>query len=283
MKNSPHYHRIAKTVFSISLLIFMFTACRTSMLQGNQEVQWNKVRVLIYTKNGKGYVHDNIPSAVASIQQMAKENGFRADVSDDPGSFTEENLKNYNTVIFTSTNNDVFDTDAQKVAFMRYTQAGGGFVGIHSVTGTERKWDWFIRLVGGTFVRHAKMQPFKQLIVDKTNPSTNFLPENWENNDECYYIKTINPDIHVLMVHDLTTVDDKDKPVLYGDVFPSVWCHEFDGGRQWYTALGHRKEMYQDELFRKHILGGIQWVVQGNRSLDYSKARATTPLDSLPY
>jgi type 1 glutamine amidotransferase len=246
-------------------------------------VSWKNVHVLVYTKNGTGYIHDNIPAAVRSIQEMGAQNGFKVDVADTSLVFTEENLKKYNALIFTSTNNDVFDTDAHKVAFMRYIQAGGGFVGIHSVTGTERKWAWFKRLVGGTFVRHAKHQKFTEIIIDSKNPSTNFLPRHWEQNDECYYIAEINPDIHVLVVHDLTTVEDKDQPVTYGTVFPSVWCHEFDGGREWYTALGHDSASYKDPIFRKHILGGLQWVVEGEHPLDYSRAHAVSPADPLPY
>ena len=282
---SMHNNPVAKKLARFTLIIFLSLFITHALAQNKSHppVKWNKVRVLIYTKNGKGYVHKNIPAAVACIQELGKENGFATDVSDNPASFTEENLKRYNTIVFTSTNNEVFDTDEQKVAFMRYTQAGGGFVGIHSVTGTERKWEWFKRLVGGTFVRHAKFQKFQQLIVDKSNPSTEFLPDHWENEDECYYITTINPDIHVLLAHDLTTVADSSKPVTYGNSFPSAWCHQFDGGRQWYTALGHDSVMYSAPLFRKHILGGIEWVVQGNQPLDYKKAHAKKPDDPLPY
>ena len=92
-------------------------------------------KVLVYTKNGKGYVHDNIASAVACVKKLGEENHFLVDVSDDAGVFTESNLKKYQALIFTSTNNDVFDTDEQRVAFRRYIEAGGGFVGVHSVTG----------------------------------------------------------------------------------------------------------------------------------------------------
>ncbi|MGZ8536912.1 MAG: hypothetical protein ACXWV9_01555, partial [Flavisolibacter sp.] len=48
-----------------------------------QDVNWKKVKVLVYSKNGKGYVHDNIPSAVASIQKLGKENGFEVHSSSD--------------------------------------------------------------------------------------------------------------------------------------------------------------------------------------------------------
>lgn len=261
----------------------IFLSCSVTKHTGEGAVNWKKIRVFVYTKNGKGYVHDNIPSAVACIERLGNRYGFSVDVSDNPGDFSDNNLKKYNALIFTSTNNEVFDNDAEKLAMRRYIEAGGGFVGIHSVTGTERHWPWFIRMVGGTFVRHARHQQFKQIIVDTLHPSTAFLPRIWECNDECYYVTEINPDIHVLAVHDLTSVNDKDKPNLFGNVFPSVWCHEFDGGREWYTALGHDSATYSHPDFERHILGGIQWVIGENRPLDYSKAYAKTADDPLPY
>jgi len=264
-------------------VLFIFSGCATGKHSDKSEVNWKKVNVLVYTKNGKGYVHDNIPAAVACIQRLGKQNHFGVTVTDNPASFNDANLKKYNALIFTSTNNEVFDNDAQKVALMRYIQAGGGFVGIHSVTGTERNWQWFKRLVGGTFVRHAKHQPFVEIVIDTSNVSTSFLPRHWDVNDECYYTTDINPDIHVLTVHDLSTVTDPDKPNIYGTVFPSTWCHEFDGGREWYTALGHDSETYSDPVFKKFIMGGIKWVIGKNEPLDYSRARAQSPDDPLPY
>ncbi|MBE7171992.1 MAG: ThuA domain-containing protein [Williamsia sp.] len=244
---------------------------------------WKGVHVLVYTKNGKGYVHDNIAAASACIRQLGKQNGFSVDTSSNPADFTEANLKKYNVLFFNNTNNDVFDTDAQKVAFMRFVQAGGGFVGLHSASGTERNWPWFKRLLGATFLRHAKHQKFKEIIIDAQHPSTTGLPPVWERDDECYYVKEMNPDLHVLLVHDLSSVDDKDKPEFFGATFPSVWCHEFDGGRQWYTSLGHDSATYREPVFQKHLLGGLQWVVGKATTLNYKKARAVSPSDALPY
>ena len=279
MKKSKRYSYLAGIIVSILII----SGCAATKHNGASAVNWAKIKVLVYTKNGKGYIHDNIPSAVACIQRLGKQNGFSVDVSDNPEDFNDANLKKYNALIFTSTNNEVFDNDAQKVAMMRYIQAGGGFVAIHSVTGTERNWQWFKRLVGGTFVRHAKHQEFQEIIVDTTNISTSFLPRHWDVSDECYYTTDINPDIHVLTVHDLNTVTDDNKLTVYGAVFPSTWCHEFDGGREWYTALGHDGPRYSDPVFEKFIMGGIRWVIGKNQPLDYSKAHAQSPDDPLPY
>jgi type 1 glutamine amidotransferase len=41
---------------------------------------------------------------------------------------------------------------------------------------------------------------------------------------------------------------------------PIAWYHEFEGGRAWYTALGHPVELYSDPTFTRHVLGGIRWA-----------------------
>lgn len=271
----------------LSTIFFLFCVS-LNILQAQPEridnIDLHDIRVMVYTRNGQGFVHDNIEAATNSILYLGKQFGFRVDVSDDPGIFNEENLKKYTLIIFNNTNNDVFENDRQKVSFMRYVQAGGGFIGLHSASGTERQWPWFKRLVGATFLRHAIYQSFKEVIIDHQNPSTAFLPTVWQREDECYFFKEYNPDIHVLVVHDLSTVDDPGKPDYYGGrSSPSVWCHEFDGGRQWYTSLGHNREVYGTKEFRQHILGGILWVTGDHKPLDFSKARAISPDDPLEY
>ncbi len=250
-----------------SRLLFLITICfcQTAVLFSQTSPNLKGKKVLVYTKNGEGYVHDNIAASIEAIKKLGKSNGFQVDASEDPALFTTENLKQYDALIFSNTNNKVFDTEEQKKAFQQYIQSGGGFVGIHSASGSERDWPWFAKMIGGKFFRHPKLQPFNVLVLDKNNPSTSFLPDTWEWEDECYYLKQYNPDMHVLLVADLTTVEDEKMAEYPGDTFgtvlPLAWCHEFDGGREWYTALGHKSEYYSDPNFIKHILGGISWVL----------------------
>ncbi|MES2882554.1 MAG: ThuA domain-containing protein, partial [Bacteroidota bacterium] len=178
---------IIKIFCSLLLLVFV------TIGYAQNKVAWKKVTVLVYTKNGKGYVHDNIPSAVAAIQKMGTDNGFKVDTSSSAEVMREENLKQYTMLIFASTNNDVFDTDVQRLAFRRYMQAGGGFVGIHSVTGTERNWKWFKNMMGGTFSWHAKFQTFKLRVLHPSHSSMQGLPIEWEKEDEFYFAKELFP------------------------------------------------------------------------------------------
>lgn len=243
--------------------------------------------VLLYTKNGKGYVHDNIAASVNFIKSISETEHFNLVVSEDPSVFTEASLKKYTLIIFSSTNNDVFDNNDQRVAFRRYIEAGGGFVGIHSVTGTERNWTWFKMMLGETFSWHAKYQSFTIKNIDPQHPSMQGIPTLWTKEDECYFGKELYPGIKVLMMHDVSTLQKDQTDLItknlgsYANFFPAVWYQQFEGGNIWVTTLGHAKENYQDPLFQKHILQGITFIANQFKGLDYSKAQATSFNDNL--
>ena len=84
---------------------------------------------MVYTKNGKGYVHKNIAASVTALKKMGEENHWIVDVSDDASVMTNDNLAQYDCLVFSNTNNEIFDTDAQREAFAAYIHRGGGFVG----------------------------------------------------------------------------------------------------------------------------------------------------------
>jgi len=196
-----------KTVF-ITLLLAGITLTALPQSRSHNTSTKGK-KVLIYTKNGKGYVHKNIPASIKALQEICAEMGITTDTTTDPAAFTPDNLKQYNALIFSNTNNEVFDNESQKKALQEYIRHGGGFVGIHSANATERNWPWMWAMVGGKFVRHAHHQKFTVVVTDPHHPSTSFLPARWNADDECYYSNELNPDIHVLQSADLTTVDDK--------------------------------------------------------------------------
>jgi type 1 glutamine amidotransferase len=245
------------------IALFLFAGFLAMLTFGARAEQ----RVLVYTKNQVGpklYVHDNIAACAAAIKKLGAENNFIVDVSDDPKVFTDDNLKRYKALIFDNTNNEIFENEEQKAAFQRYIRGGGGFVGIHSASGSMRHWPWFAEMLGGSFVRHPKLQEFTIKVKDTKDPSTAHLPASFQWTDEFYYTTNHPADLHVLLAGDLTTLDDKDKAKYagkYGDEFPLTWRHQFDGGREWYTALGHKSEYYSDPKFTKLLLGGIVWAM----------------------
>jgi uncharacterized protein len=240
---------------------------------------WKKIRVLVYTKNGIGYVHENIPYAAASVMDLGKKHGFTVDTSSNPALFTRENLDRYNFLVFTSTNNDVFATEEQRLAFRHFIEAGGGLVGIHSAIATERNWKWYKQLTGATFAWHAAFQKIRVRVLDHAHPSVQGLPLVWERADECYFQKELYPGTHTILMHEVGSLQPDERIQQYAgpykDFYPAAWHHFFDGGVVWMTTLGHDKKDYSDPVFMQHIFQGMAYVAGFcSKKKDYGKAYA---------
>ncbi len=115
------------------------------------------------------------------------------------------------------------------------------------------------------------------IIKNSTFIATAFFTDTiWRRTDELYNFKKLNPDVNVLMTVDESTYEGGEN----GDYHPMSWYHEYDGGRAFYTAGGHTDESFSEELFLKHLLGGIQYAIGENLELDYDKATTEMPPDA---
>lgn len=227
-----------------------------------------KPRILVFSKTAAFY-HESIPTGNKALIKLAEENGFEIDTTTNAEWFNEDSLEKYSAVIFLSTTGDVLN-HYQEVAFERYIQAGGGYVGVHAASDTEYDWGWYGRLVGGYFKHHPHPQEAVFHVLDTLHPATKDLPSTFKYNDEWYNFKKLNPDTKVLITIDESSYEGGD----HGGQHPMVWYHDFDGGRSFYTAFGHSDASFSDSVNMKILLGGIKYAIGENRKLDYSKAKS---------
>ena len=225
----------------------------------------SKPTILVFFKTG-GYYHESIPLGVKAIQDLGDKNGFNVDTTTNANMFAEDSLKKYAALVFLSSTLELLAGN-QEIALERYIQAGGGFVGIHAAADAEYDWNWYVKMIGASFKSHPENQEATLIINDKNHPSTDSLPATWTRTDEWYNFKNLNPDVKVLI-----SIDEKSyQGGENGDKHPMAWYHNFDGGRVFYTELGHTNESFSEPLYLKHILGGIQYAM-GDNTADYSKA-----------
>jgi len=230
-----------------------------------------EVKVLVFSKT-EIYRHDSIDAGIQTIEQLGAENGFTVVASEDPQFIKEENLKDFMAVVFLNTTGDVLDP-VQQSQLERFIQAGGGFVGVHAATDTEYGWPWYGKLVGAYFESHPQDPNVQDGVIQVTNSnhiSTSHLPNTWEVRDEFYNFKSLDPNNQVIMTIDETTYTEGTN----GDFHPMAWYKEYDGGRSFYTALGHTIQQFQDPLFKDHLLGGIKYAIGLGNPVDYGKAYA---------
>lgn len=214
-----------------------------------------KPKVLIFSKTA-GFHHNSIAVGIPAIIKLGQEHNFDVDTTTNSAKFTYDNLKQYAAVIFLSTTGDVLN-DEQQEAFKKYIESGKGFVGVHAATDTEYGWPWYGDLVGAYFKSHPKQQEATLHVVDRNFIATKHLPAEWKRFDEWYNYKYIAKGLHVLI-----TIDEKSYTGgENGDYHPMSWYHEYDGGRAFYTELGHTDESYSDPLYLQHLLGGIEYAI----------------------
>ncbi len=221
------------------------------------KAQKHSRRILVFYKTA-AYKHASIPAGIAAIVKLGKEFKFQTDTSSDSKLFTIDYLKKYDAVVFLSTSGDMLESSQQR-AFETYIRNGGGYMGIHGASAGGYNWPWYGKLVGAIFNGHPVQQNATFNVIDKKNKATRHLPESWNIKEELYNFKNISNDIKVLITVDESTY----KGGTNGSFHPMAWYRQFEGGRSFYTALGHADEKYTNPLFLKHILEGIRYAMGG--------------------
>jgi type 1 glutamine amidotransferase len=208
------------------------------------------------------YRHASIEPGVAALERMATENDVGLVTTEDADVFQAGSLAVYDAVVFLSTTGDILNDD-QQLALMSYIRGGGGFVGIHSATDTEYDWAWYGQLVGGYFERHPNNPSVREgtvSVAGPEHPATAGLPNPWIRSDEWYEIRDLQPDLVPLLTIDESSYKAPGENPS-ASPRPISWFHEFDGGRAFYTALGHTSESFEEPLFLDHVWGGLRYAM----------------------
>ncbi|HEY2933087.1 MAG TPA: ThuA domain-containing protein [Acidobacteriota bacterium] len=233
-----------------------------------------KKHILFMTKSA-GFTHEvvkwqtpggerKMPFAGETMQKLAEqEKDFEVNVTDDVALLSADGLKNYDAVVFYTTG-ELPISDEQKTALMDFVKSGKGFAGVHSATDTFYKWPDYGEMIGGYFDGHPWHQEVNVIVEDTKHPATRHLGKSFRIADEIYQYKNFSRDrVHVLMKLDTSSVD-MTKPNIKrtdGD-FALAWIRDWGKGRVFYTALGHKPEVWSDPRFQTHLLNGIRWTMR---------------------
>lgn len=237
-------------------------------------------RVLVFWRCD-GYIHTSIPVCNYCLEEMGKKTGaFETDFADEYSVFTNENLSNYDAVIFNNSTSLEFKNEAQRDALIDFIKSGKGIVGIHAASDSFYKWKLAASMIGGQFNGHPWTSggtwAFK--LDDPTHPiNKSFAGKGFWHRDEIYQYK---PDIYagddklrILVSLDMSKADvinalDNPKYKKFNDQYekgprevPVSWLREFEGGRVFYSNLGHREETYWQPAILQHFLDGIQYAL----------------------
>ncbi len=217
-----------------------------------------------------GWQHESTFNAIPAMEKLAARHDFKLDLKQRAMPINDDMLKNYQVVIFINTTGDIF-TDDEQAAFERYLQSGKGWVGVHAASDTEYDWKWYTDMVGHMFKIHPVVQTAMLDVHDNEFPGLTSWPKRLLWTDEYYEYKDgkRKDNFNYLLTVDESTYNinaqwgPDNKAVGHGDFHPVSWYHNYDGGRAWYTNLGHVPAVFEDPNFLTHLYGGIYWAATG--------------------
>jgi glucose/arabinose dehydrogenase/cytochrome c551/c552 len=262
--------KTSKQLLFLCSLIFLFA------LNACSDKREGPPKILVFSKT-MGFRHTSIPAGIERLKAIALEEGYVIDTTENAEHFNEKNLEQYSAVVFLSTTGNVLNAK-QEAAFERYIQAGGGYVGVHAASDTEYDWKWYGQLVGGYFESHPEgLQKAQFDIVDSDFVATKFFGQTrWDREDEIYNFRTLYQGNKVLVKVDEGSYEGGN---MQGD-HPISWYKEYDGGRSFYTALGHTEASYEESAFIQHLKGGLAYAIGKNKRLNYKKCSTEMPPDA---
>jgi uncharacterized protein len=261
-------------LFRFSLAVSLAVSSLAMVPDAAAQVEDKPKKLLVVTVT-KGFRHSSIPTAESVIEKLAKNNDklvvdFVRTDEEMKRKMTPEALKSYDGFIFANTSGTLPLPD--KEAFLEAIRGGKAFIGMHAASDTFRSKDGvdpYIEMLGGEFQWHGDQVGVECRIHDSQHPSTTHFEGPWSIEREEIYIFQ-NYDRR--RVHDLLALDrHPNKPEERGH-FPVSWCRQYGQGKVFYTSLGHREDIWENELYQQHIEGGILWALglKPGRDLDHA-------------
>ncbi len=204
--------------------------------------------------------------------ELAKKHGWDFSQSDDSELFTDEGLKDIDVIILDNNSGMLF-YEEERHAFEKWVRQGGGVIGIHGATHAHKginednvaEWPFWYGLWGvlhKTGPREGPLgrrgYPDRIMMVNAAEPWIQDLPNEWIFDKVEWYFWNYHSNFsnkEIIAVADVKT----NQPEL-PEYYPVTWCQTYEGGRVWYTNMGHYAENFRQEAFIQHLLDGIRWV-----------------------
>ena len=268
-----------KTNAAILFLLVIFSLQPLSMVSAEDP---DGLRVLNFQADN-GFQHRSKKVALAMIESLGKANQWEVITTVEASSLTKLDLSRFDVIVFNNNcgNKGAIMTPKEQLALQKFVQNGGGFVGIHCAGAIWKEGGkfqpWYEGLIGTKLIDHPKVQEAKLNVEDQTHIATRHLPKEWIVTDEWHRFGS-NPRENVDVLISVDEDSYKGKQKMGGD-HPFTWCQQYDGGRSFFTSLGHTNEIYADSNFQKLIKGAIIWASgKGEAASDGAKPQAKAPV-----
>jgi len=214
--------------------------------------------------------------ALKFFSDIAAKNDFTFDSTSNWEDMNDSNLGKYQVVVWL---NDRPSKAEQKLAFQKYIESGGAWLGFHVAAYNDKdsNWAWFVDFLGGGVFHTNSWPPLpaKLIVDDRSHPVTVRLPGSFVSPDNEWYIWKPSPRLNK-NVRVLVTLDPSNYPIGFKDVLtsgdlPVVWTNT--KYKMLYMNMGHGDKIFASPIQNELIEDATLWLgrMKGKKnSLDMS-------------
>lgn len=242
------------TSLFLAVALAAFISCRQERQSVYTGVERHKVFILTETQ---GYRHESIEAGIAMFANHATEWNIEPEYSTETAALTKQDMHIYSVIVLLNTTGNIFD-EAEKGVLQDFVRKGGAVLAIHAAADAEYDWPWYAAMLGGQFDNHPEIQQANCIVANRNHPVAHGIPGVWTRTDEWYNFKNLSPENDVVITIDEATYSGGTN----GAGHPISWCREYDGGKVFYTAMGHTNETYSEPLFQQHIKNALDWLTR---------------------
>jgi uncharacterized protein len=220
-------------------------------------------RLLVVTHT-EGFRHESIQAAEQTLEELGRESGafsvrFCRTAAEVRSALTAPSLATVDAVVFANTTGHLGIPDVQ--AFLDWIADGHGFAGMHSAADTYHDVPRYLDMLGNEFLTHGSQATVDAIVENRAHPAAAPLGPRFAVFDEIYKFVRPNRDaVTVLLSLDRHPLDGLPDQGLAADL-PLAWAKAHGRGRVFYTALGHRDDVWRNSTYRQHVLAGLLWVL----------------------
>ena len=208
------------------------------------------------------------------LELIGKSTGaFEAVFSNDLENLKYEKVRQFDAVMFNSTEADISADPEVREGLLRFVREGGGLGGIHAASWSFAFWPEFMEMFGASQGAH-RIEPATMKVDDPASPITAaFEGQPIAYTDEYYRMADTGPQgayysrdkVHVLLSVDLAkspAFNEGRVPFQRRDNdYAVAWIKGYGKGRVFYTCLGHTPEMFFDTKMNRFLLAAVQFTL----------------------
>lgn len=222
----------------------------------------SKILVVTYTT---GFRHSSIPTAETTLETLGRTSGlftvtFCRTGDDVRRDLSPAGLASVDAVVFANTTGNLGIPDMG--AFLGWISAGHGFAGMHSASDTYHDEPRYLEMLGNEFLTHGDQATVDAVVENSDHPAVSPLGSRFRIFDEIYMFTRANRgSVTMLLSLDRRPADGLPGAGQSADL-PLAWAKSYGQGRAFYSALGHREDVWENPLYQQHVLGGLRWILK---------------------